>query len=113
MIFISFRGYRLALRSVDWTFGIAYADDAENARKVLQNLLVSDTRILAEPESFVALSELADSSVDFTVRACEKKKITGLCFFEMNHKVYQAYPNNGLNIPFPQMDVHLHPQKQC
>jgi small conductance mechanosensitive channel len=113
LIFISLRGYRLALRRVGWTFGIAYRGDADNACKVLQNLLVSDTRILAEPKPFVALRELADSLVDFTVRVWVKKEDYWAVFFNMNREVYQAFPKYGLNIPFPQMDVHLHPQKQC
>jgi len=100
------------LRRVDWTFGIAYGDDADNARRVLLNLLTADTRILDEPEPFVALRELADSSVDFTVRGWVKKEDYWAVFFDMNRKVYQSFPKNGLNIPFPQMDVHLHQQDQ-
>ncbi|HPI69137.1 MAG TPA: mechanosensitive ion channel, partial [Bacteroidales bacterium] len=56
-------------RRVDWTFGIAYGDDVENFRKAINKFLDEDERILKEPERFIGLSELADSSVNFAVRA--------------------------------------------
>ncbi|MBE0662956.1 MAG: mechanosensitive ion channel [Bacteroidales bacterium] len=99
------------MRRVDWTFGIAYGDNASKARDLLLDLMKSDERIVAEPEPFVAISALADSSVNFTVRAWVKSADYWTVFFEMNQKVYEAFPQNGLNIPFPQMDVHLSQQK--
>ena len=95
-------------RRVDWKFGIAYGDSSDMARKVLLDLLESDERILKFPAPFIALSELGDSSVNFAVRAWVLSADYWPVFFSMNEKVYNIFAGNGLNIPFPQMDIHLH-----
>ncbi len=97
----------LETRRVDWTFGIAYGDDFEKAEKVLKGLISKDSRILKDPEAFIALSELADSSVNIVVRAWVNSGDYWGVFFDMNKKVYQSFEKEGLSIPFPQMDVHL------
>jgi small conductance mechanosensitive channel len=99
------------LRRVDWTFGIAYGDDAEKAKVVIMALILADQRILTDPEPFIAVGELADSSVNFTVRAWVNAADYWGVFFDMNQSVYQTFPQKGLNIPFPQMDVHMHNSK--
>jgi small conductance mechanosensitive channel len=96
------------LRRVDWTFGIAYGDDADKAKEVITDLIKADKRVLADPEPFVAIKELGDSSVNFTARAWVNASDYWGLFFDMNQQVYQTFPQKGLNIPFPQMDVHLH-----
>ncbi len=95
-------------RRVDWTFGIAYGDDADKAKAVILKLCNEDSRIQKEPELFVALSELGDSSVNFAVRAWVKTPDYWSVFFDMNEKVYKTFSKEGLHIPFPQMDVHVH-----
>ncbi len=95
-------------RRVDWTIGIAYGDDVEKAKQVINSLINADTRILKDPAPFVAVSELADSSVNFTVRAWVKQEDYWGVFFDMNENVYNTFAKEGLNIPFPQMDVHVH-----
>jgi small conductance mechanosensitive channel len=96
-------------RRVDFTFGIGYGDDTEKARQVLLGLIRDDQRILNEPaEPMVVVSELADSSVNFVVRVWAKSADYWGIFFEMNEKVYKAFNREGINIPFPQMDVHVH-----
>jgi len=95
-------------RRVDWTFGIGYGDDVDRAREVLNTLIKSDSRILSDPEPFVAISALADSSVNFVVRTWVKAPDYWGVFFDMNENVYKTFGKEGLNIPFPQMDVHLH-----
>ncbi len=95
-------------RRVDWTFGIGYGDDADRAREVLHTLIKADSRILSDPEPFIAISALADSSVNFVVRAWVKAPDYWEVFFDMNENVYKTFGKEGLNIPFPQMDVHLH-----
>ena len=95
-------------RRVDWTFGIGYGDDAEKAQEVLLQMLNSDSRILKDPAPFVAVSELADSSVNFAVRAWVESADYWDVFFEMNKRVYKEFGQHGLNIPFPQMDLHVH-----
>ncbi len=98
-------------RRVDWTIGIAYGDDADKAKEVIRKLLEEDERVLKDPAVFIALSELADSSVNFAVRAWVNAADYWAVFFDMNEKVYKTFAKEGLNIPFPQMDVHVHNQK--
>jgi small conductance mechanosensitive channel len=94
-------------RRVDWTFGIAYGDNVDKAREVIKKLCDADDRILKDPEAFIAVSELADSSVNFVVRAWVKSADYWGVFFDMNEKIYKTFNKEGLNIPFPQMDVHI------
>lgn len=95
-------------RRVDWTFGIAYGDSYEKAKSVLLRLVEEDQRILKDPEPFIALSELGDSSVNITLRVWVNTADYWAVFFWMNERVYKVFAEEGLNIPFPQMDVHLH-----
>ncbi len=95
-------------RRVDWTFGISYGDSATKAEQVIKKLCDDDTRILKDPEVFIAISELADSSVNFVVRAWVNSADYWGVFFDMNKKVYEVFAKEGLHIPFPQMDVHVH-----
>lgn len=95
-------------RRVDMTFGIGYGDDTAKAREVMMGLINADDRILKDPEPFVAVSELADSSVNFVVRVwCNAADYWGI-YFDMQEKIYNTFNTEGLNIPFPQMDVHVH-----
>ncbi|MDU0113321.1 mechanosensitive ion channel [Psychrosphaera aquimarina] len=95
-------------RRVDWTIGVAYGDDLDKARQVIKQLADADDRILKDPEVFIAVSQLADSSVNFAVRAWVKAPDYWGVYFDMNENVYKTFGKEGLNIPFPQMDVHLH-----
>lgn len=94
-------------RRVDWTFSIAYGDDYDKAKAVLKHLCSQDKRILAEPEVMIELMKLNTSSVDLTVRAWVKTPDYWPVFFAMNERVYKAFAEAGLNIPFPQVDVHM------
>ena len=94
-------------RRVDWTFGIAYGDDIDKAKQVLSELLTSNEKVLQDPAPFIELGELADSSVNFTVRAWVNATDYWAVHFYMLEKVYRRFGEAGLNIPFPQMDVHL------
>lgn len=97
-----------ATRRVDWTIGVGYGDDVDKARAVIKRLCEEDSRILKDPEVFIAVSELADSSVNFAVRAWVNAADYWGVYFELNEKVYKTFASEGLNIPFPQMDVHVH-----
>lgn len=94
-------------RRVDWTFGIAYGDDIDKAKEVLSELLTTHEKVLRDPEPFIELGELADSSVNFTVRAWVNSADYWTVHFYMLENVYRRFGEAGLNIPFPQMDVHL------
>lgn len=94
-------------RRVDWEFGIAYGDDYDQAKAVLEKLIAADERILKDPAHFIALTSLGASSVNIVVRAWVNAADYWGVFFDMNEKVYKTFSREGLNIPFPQMDVHL------
>jgi|TARA_B110000261_G_C13008945_1_gene327289 small conductance mechanosensitive channel len=97
-----------ATRRVDWTFGIGYGDSTEKAREVIGKLIAEDIRILQDPEPFIEVSGLGASSVDFVVRVWVNSADYGDVHFAMNEKVYNTFNQEGLNIPYPQMDVHIH-----
>lgn len=97
-------------RRVDWAVGVAYGDDLDVARAQIQALCDADSRILTETPVAIVVSELADSSVNFAVRAWVSAPDYWAVFFEMNENIYKTFPQQGLNIPFPQMDVHVHKQ---
>jgi len=96
-------------RRVDFTFGIGYGDDVDKAKEVLMKLIKADERIINDPaEPFIAVSELGDSSVNLVVRVwAEAANYWGI-YFDLTEKVYKTFDKEGLNIPFPQMDVHVH-----
>ena len=95
-------------RRVDWTFGIAYGDDLDTAYAVLRRLIDEDERILKDPEPFMALSALADSSVNIVVRVWVNAADFWPVHFRMNEEVYRNFEKEGLSIPFPQRDVHVY-----
>ncbi len=96
-------------RRVDWTFGVGYGDSTEKTRETLMELINADSRIISEPaEPFIAVSELGDSSVNFVVRVWVEAADYWAVKFDMNEKVYNKFNEAGLNIPYPQMDVHVH-----
>ncbi|KJF42876.1 mechanosensitive ion channel family protein [Draconibacterium sediminis] len=95
-------------RRVDFTFGIAYGDDVDKAKEVLMKLIKADERIINYPaEPFIAVSELADSSVNLVVRVWAEAANYWGVYFDLTENVYKTFEKEGLNIPFPQMDVHL------
>lgn len=94
-------------RRVDFSFGIAYGDSVDKARKIIFELFKNEEKILKDPAFFVGLSEMADSSVNLTARAWVKGEDYWDVFFSINEKTYNAFNAEGISIPFPQMDVHL------
>jgi small conductance mechanosensitive channel len=95
-------------RRVDFTYGIGYGDKVEKAREILSELIKADERIINEPaEPFIGLHSLGDSSVNLVVRVWVNAGDYWGVYFDMNEKVYNAFSEKGINIPFPQMDVHL------
>jgi small conductance mechanosensitive channel len=94
-------------RRVDLVIGIGYTSDIQKAYDVLTNLLKEDARILSDPRPKVAVSELADSSVNFVVRPWVKRKDYWGLKFDLTRKIKEAFDENGIEIPFPQQVVHM------
>ena len=95
-------------RKVEWVFGIGYDDDIDKAREVIKETIFTDTRVLDGDTPFIHIAELADSSVNFKVRAQVKGEDYWDVYFEMTEKVKKAFDKAGISIPYPQNDVHLH-----
>jgi small conductance mechanosensitive channel len=93
-------------RRVDLTFGIGYDDDLKLAKATLEEIVNSDEKVLKDPAPFVAVSELADSSVNFTVRVWVKTADYWDVYFGTIEKVKLVFDEKGISIPYPQLDVH-------
>jgi len=92
---------------VDLSIGIAYDESIENAKAVILDVLTQHDKVLAEPAPFVGVSELADSSVNLTVRPYCNVADYWTVFFDINEQMKVALDNNDISIPFPQRDVHI------
>ncbi|MCK5126354.1 MAG: mechanosensitive ion channel [candidate division Zixibacteria bacterium] len=95
-------------RRVDMVFGIGYDDDIKLAKETLVQILAADERILKDPAPQVAVSELADSSVNFVARPWVKTADYWGVFFDTTEKVKLIFDEKGISIPYPQQDVHMH-----
>ena len=96
------------IRRVDFTFGIGYGDDIKKAKDILNRIAENDSRVLKDPARTVVLSELADSSVNFTVRLWVDTADYWDVYFDTHEAVKIAFDAEGVSIPFPQQDVHMH-----
>ncbi len=99
------------LRRVDFKFGIGYGDDIDKAKRILKEITEKHELILNEPETFIALSELGDSSVNFVVRAWVKTPDYWKVYFEITETVKKTFDKEGISIPFPQRDIHVYNEK--
>lgn len=99
-------------RRVDMVFGIGYGDDIDKARQVIKDIVTSDERVLKEPEVMIAVSELADSSVNFTVRAWSSASDYWGIYFDTTEKVKKQFDADGISIPYPQRDIHVFEHKE-
>jgi small conductance mechanosensitive channel len=94
-------------RRVDMVFGISYGDDIRKAKEIITGIITADERILQDPAPLIAVGELADSSVNFNVRPWVKSSDYWSVYYDLNEKIKLAFDDNGISIPFPQMDVHI------
>ena len=99
-------------RRVDMVFGIGYGDDLLKAKQILEGMVTEDSRILSEPAPQVAVSELGDSSVNFVVRPWVNSGDFWGVKFDFTEAVKLRFDQEGISIPFPQMDVHVHKEEK-
>ncbi|MDT0593464.1 mechanosensitive ion channel family protein [Glaciecola petra] len=95
-------------RRVDMVFGIGYGDDLKKAKALLEEIVSADERILKDPGTQIAVAELGDSSVNFVVRPWVKSGDFWGVKFDITEAVKLRFDAEGISIPFPQMDVHVH-----
>jgi small conductance mechanosensitive channel len=93
-------------RRCDFIFGVSYSDDIKLVKETLKEIIAQDSRVIQEPEPLVAVSNLNNSSVDFTVRAWVKTDDYWNFRFDTIEKVKLTFDEKGISIPFPQMDVY-------
>ena len=94
-------------RRIDMVIGVSYEDDLQKTKDVIKKVLAEDQRILPDPPTVVAVSELADSSVNLVVRPWVNVPDYWPTYFDLTAKIKVALEENGITIPFPQRDVHL------
>lgn len=98
-------------RRVDLVIGIGYDDDIKKAKQVLDRIVKEEERVLESPKTNIAVSELADSSVNFVVRPWVKTSDYWDVYFELTEKIKLKFDEEGISIPYPQQDVHLFSKK--
>ncbi len=100
-----------ATRRIDMVFGIGYDDDMLKAKQIMQTILDEHELILPEPAPAVMVAELADSSVNFNVRPWVNSADYWPVRAELIEKIKMAFDENGISIPYPQMDIHTDSDK--
>ncbi|HET97502.1 MAG TPA: mechanosensitive ion channel [Desulfurivibrio alkaliphilus] len=95
-------------RRLDLLFGISYSDDTGKAKEIISAIITAEPRVHREPPPLIAVSELADSSVNIIARPWVNTSEYWPVRFELIEKVKQAFDREGISIPFPQRDVHLY-----
>lgn len=98
---------RQKIRRFEIIINIAYGENYDKARDTIIELLNENKLVLKEPAHFVALNKLNDSSVDIVVRAWADKDNYWDAYFSINENVYKAFAEKGIDIPFPQLTVHM------
>ncbi|MCM1991214.1 mechanosensitive ion channel family protein [Oceanirhabdus seepicola] len=96
-----------ATRRIDFTFGVGYEDDILKVKKVLYKVAENNQLVLKDPIPQVVLSEHGDSSVNFSLRLWCKTEDYWKIYFDIMETVKLEFDKEGINIPYPQMDVHL------
>lgn len=94
-------------RRVDMVIGVSYKSDLQKTKRILRETLEKDPRILKDPDIRIGVLALADSSINFVVRPWCKTADYWDVYFDSMQAIKEALDANGIEIPFPQMDVHL------
>ncbi len=95
-------------RRVDMVVGVSYGDDLDNVRRTIEDLVAKEGRILDNPECTIAVSALADSSVNFVIRPWVKSEDYWGVTFDLTEAIKKRFDKEGISFPFPQQDVHLY-----
>ena len=94
------------IRRLEWTVAVEYNQDYDKVEEVVRRIISEDPRILQDPAPFVALKELADSSVNIVIRCWVKGADYWDVNFDMNRNIYTTFNREGIGFPFPQITVH-------
>jgi small conductance mechanosensitive channel len=100
-------------RRIDMVFGIGYEDDIDKARQIISAAIAADERVLKSPEPLIAVSELADSSVNLVARPWAQTKDYWGVYFALTETIKKRFDQEGISIPYPQRDVHVYEHKSA
>ena len=98
---------RMPTRRVDVDVGVAYGTDLDKAIKIAMDIMKSHPKVLSDPEPSVVITALADSSINLQLRAWAKTEDYWAVKGDLTRAIYEVYTMEGIEIPFPQMDVHI------
>ncbi len=98
-------------RRLEWLVDVEYGASSEQVKAILKSIVADEKRIVYTPDApdnpMIALNALRDSSVQFIIRAWVRKEDYWPVLYDVNEVIYNKIPENGIQFPFPQMDVHL------
>ena len=97
-----------ANRRVDLVFGIGYSSDSDRAQAILKDIVTSHALVLSEPAPVIRMHALADSSVNLICRPWVKTADYWTVYWDVTQTVKKRFDAEGINIPFPQHDVHIY-----
>jgi len=94
-------------RRVDLVVGVGYGDDLAKVKKILTKIVNGDDRVLKDKDVTIAVSELADNSVNLVVRPWVKSEDYWGVYFDLTEAIKNTFDKEGISIPFPQRDLHI------
>jgi len=94
-------------RRVDLVIGVGYDDDLSKVKSVLKKVVSADKRVLKDKDITIAVSELADSSVNLVVRPWVKTEDYWGVYFDLTETIKTTFDKEGISIPYPQRDLHI------
>jgi small conductance mechanosensitive channel len=93
---------------VDIVASCGYEDDIDKVKQLLTDIINQDDRVLDEPEPLVALSELADNSINFVVRPWVNSSDYFPVYYSLLEQIKKRFDKEGISIPYPQRDIHIY-----
>ena len=102
---------RSGTRRLDLSYGVSYQADLQKAKQLLQDLVDADERVFQEPAPLIAVGELKDSSVTLVCKVWCNADDYWPIYYKMQEDVKAAFDREGISIPYPQLDVHMKPEK--
>ena len=102
---------RSGTRRLDLSYGVSYQADLQKAKQLLQDLVDADERVFQEPAPLIAVGELKDSSVTLVCKVWCNADDYWPIYYKMQEDVKATFDREGISIPYPQLDVHMKPEK--
>lgn len=95
-------------RRCDWSVGVEYGTNLEECKNLILKIISSHPSVIETPEKpYVVLSSLSDTKIELSGRAWVKSEDYWTLLFDINEKLYNELPKNGINFAFPRVDVNI------